>query len=390
LYVLLKRQRKAFNTIRNDLVAIKAFYEFHELHHRNLDEMLIHSQFEPILGSVDQFLAWLASPARTRQVVGRIGCTSDASDTICGETRDLYLRSLKLFLRWCSQRYWDLANAQASPFQVFASRTDSVTARFDSYLIGPTARVPISRGLSDVEISALHSVCDPNSPTNPFREQNRVRNFLMLEVLIETGIRLGELMILTTIDVVRGSDRAYLTITRPKNAGDDPRAKQPSIKTAQSERTVAISDALYLSLQRYIRNHRKPTRSAKPMKLSHRYLWVSERGRPLAINSAADIVNRLSNTARSINPLLAMQVTPHSFRYTFTERFLAYLIEVKHLDMERAKDELRTICGWSESSDMPQYYARRYIHNEANRHNAARVEAAWNRSRPSSPASSAT
>jgi hypothetical protein len=44
LFVVLKRQYRAFNTIRNDLVAIKAFYEFHSLQNIDVDETLINGQ----------------------------------------------------------------------------------------------------------------------------------------------------------------------------------------------------------------------------------------------------------------------------------------------------------------------------------------------------------
>jgi hypothetical protein len=57
---------------------------------------------------------------------------------------------------------------------------------------------------------------------------------------------------------------------------------------------------------------------------------------------------------------------------------LKYLIETKNIDMERAKDELRNICGWSINSSMPNYYARRYISLIANKHNMERVSFSMN------------
>jgi hypothetical protein len=46
--------------------------------------------------------------------------------------------------------------------------------------------------------------------------------------------------------------------------------------------------------------------------------------------------------------------------------------------MERAKDELRAVCGWSVNSSMPVYYASRYISRIANQHNLARIATTFN------------
>jgi integrase len=230
-----------------------------------------------------------------------------------------------------------------------------------------------------LEIGAIREFSHPSCIDNPFRQQNRIRNWLIVETFIETGIRIGELLMLTTTSINQGKNNFYLSIINRPNAGSDTRAKAPSLKTPQSQRTIGISESLYDRIQQYIIDERRPRRNTNPMKLDHGYLWVSERGKPLALNSVASLFSRLLASIKKIHPDLLTSVSPHSFRHTFAERFLQYLIEVKSLDMERAKDELRTICGWSDASSMPQYYARRYIHNMANLHNKARVESAWQR-----------
>ena len=48
-------------------------------------------------------------------------------------------------------------------------------------------------------------------------------------------------------------------------------------------------------------------------------------------------------------------------------------------DLERATDELRRVCGCSDTSTMPRRYASRYLAESANLHNAQRASAAWSR-----------
>jgi integrase len=379
LYVTLKRQYKSYNTIRNDLVAIKAMYEFHASLGRDLDEMLIAGRFSILTDSLEQFVAWLSTSRSATNIVGRIGISTGDMDP---GTRDNYLRSLKLFFVWCAQRYIGQESGVRNELDaIFSDLADTIALRFDALLLTAASRQIKYRSLTEFEVELLRSACYPTSPTNPFRLQNRLRNWLMFEVLQETGIRLGELLLLTTTDIAMGSGRCYLTITNHDDAGRDTRATRPSIKTIQSHRTISISQALFDNIQDYIRHERRPVREGKPLKLAHRYIWVSDRGHPLAANTASHIVQQVVEAARAVDNTRLPHITPHSFRYTFAERFLGYLLDVKGLDMERAKDELRTICGWSESSIMPQHYARKYIHNLANQHNMDRVNSAWERAR---------
>jgi site-specific recombinase XerD len=380
LFLVLKRQYKAFNTIRNDLVAIKAFYEFFAQQNVDVDEALINGHFQPLLKNLERFTAWLSSSKQASNIAGRIG-DKDIGRVpgIDPLTRDGYLKSLKLFLTWSVQRYLNPGSGTTNIESSFLSLASTIALRFDSYLLAPKSRQINFRSLNDEEIAAIRELSHPSSPLNPFRKQNKLRNWLIVETFMETGVRIGEMLTLTTTCVNKGTKNCYLSVLNRPDAGEDTRANVPSIKTRNSQRTIAISESLYERIQWYVIHERRPRRDSRPMKLKHGYLWVSERGKPLALNSLASIISRLVDMIRKTNSNLLKNASPHSFRHTFAERFLAYLIEVKDFDMERAKDELRAICGWSETSQMPQYYARRYIHNMANLHNRDRVEAAWKR-----------
>jgi hypothetical protein len=106
LYLALKRQYKAYNTMRNDLVTIKALYDFFALDGIDVDEVLIDGQFAILLTRVEQFLAWLTTGKIAHNVVGRLGGVEPINHYgIDPVTRDGYVRSLKSYLLWCVDRY---------------------------------------------------------------------------------------------------------------------------------------------------------------------------------------------------------------------------------------------------------------------------------------------
>jgi integrase len=136
---------------------------------------------------------------------------------------------------------------------------------------------------------------------------------------------------------------------------------------------------LYEVYERYIQGNRRPVRNGKPMKLPYRYLFISDQARPLSIRALSSVLDRLFLTIELAHPGLLPTLSAHEFRHTFADHFLAYLVETRGYDLERATDELRRVCGWPDTSTMPRRYASRYLAESANLHNARRASAAWER-----------
>jgi integrase len=114
------------------------------------------------------------------------------------------------------------------------------------------------------------------------------------------------------------------------------------------------------------------------MKLKHGFLFTSELGKPLSKTAISDIFGKINSALLAQNKRIFINLSPHVLRHTFADSFLQYLIEVRKMDMERAKDELRIVCGWSVSSVMPLHYASRYISKSANQHNLDRIATTFN------------
>lgn len=382
IYVQLKLRYRACNTAAAHLRAIQAFYTYAKSRDLEIDEAILAGHFEAILALLDGYALWLQSGRQADNLVARIGIASTAPfPQIDSRTRDQYLRLLKLYLSWCVSRYIPRARQTSTSLAnievAFADVADVIERRFESHIINVRPDRTRYRSLTDTQLEIIRTMIRPGAAENPFPERLQLRNWLMIELLLETGMRRGELLKLYTTDINDGSQHAYVSINDREHDPSDPRAEEPALKA--HGRTVGISAQLYEVYERYIQRERRPSRNGKPMKLPYRYLFISDRGRPLSIRTLSNVFDRLFLTIVLAHPGLLPTLSAHDFRHTFADRFLAYLVEKRGLDLERATDELRRVCGWSEASTMPRRYASRYLAESANRHNAQRASAAWSR-----------
>lgn len=74
----------------------------------------------------------------------------------------------------------------------------------------------------------LLEIIKPFSPDNPWTESSRTRNKLIVDIFIETGIRLGALNKLKISDIKEGAEGTRLHITRTPNDPTDPRKLSPA------------------------------------------------------------------------------------------------------------------------------------------------------------------
>ncbi|AZC75994.1 hypothetical protein C4K31_3091 [Pseudomonas chlororaphis subsp. piscium] len=382
IYVQLKLRYCACNTAAAHLRAIQAFYAYAKSRDLDIDEAILACHFEAILSLLDGYAIWLQSGRQADNLVARIGkATTAPFPQIDPRTRDQYLRLLKRYLSWCVTRYIPRARQgstiQANIEVVFADVADVIERRFESHIINVRPDRARYRSLTAPQLQIIRTLIIPGAVENPFPERLQLRNWLMIELMLETGIRRGELLKLYARDINQGSQHAYLSINDREHDPEDPRAEEPALKT--HGRTVGISTQLYEVYERYIQSERRPLRDGKPMKLLYRYLFISDRGRPLSIRALSNVLDRLFLTIELAHPGLLPTLSAHDFRHTFADRFLAYLVETRGYDLERATDELRRVCGWSDASTMPRRYASRYLAESANRHNAERASSAWSR-----------
>ncbi len=225
-----------------------------------------------------------------------------------------------------------------------------------------------ARSLPARTLTDLLEVAHPDSRRNPFRgAQVRMRNWLIVNLLLLAGLRRGELMLLdcgslkSDIDVDTGDLVYWLDVT--ETAEFDPRHSAPSIKTAQSHRQVPVSHDVAHLFEHYASEARYPN-------AHHGLLLTSSNGAPLSAESISKIFGVLSR-AISADALAQFskrsggkkRISPHDLRHLCaTARYGMFMALAP--DRELAFQRMRAFFGCSVNSTMPDHYARAAIHDD--------------------------
>lgn len=379
LWVTLNRRYKARETIDKDVRSLKAFYDYCEHICFDLESAIMEKDFDSTLARYDRFAYWIKSKKKTDKVLARItGCNSEGFNQFLGAgTVNAYLSSVKLFLSWCVARYTIPLHEKTKNLDAVQRRKDMLIRlldrMFDSHQL-PVKSKNKSEGLEPEEIEKIRHSIHPDHPHNPYSPGARVRNWLIFNLLLETGMRRSELLKLQTIDIQEVNGRCFAVLLDRTGDPKDSRKYEPGFKTL--ERTIEISPELYEGLNDYIDYFRRPIdTSGKLKKLTHQYLFTNYRGAPLGTK----MVNEMFNPLKTL--LNLPDLTPHKLRNTFANEFLEFLVENQKIPLDAAQDKLRYIGGWSPTSQMPQKYGRKYIAKMANRMNRSRIQSAWERVR---------
>lgn len=85
-------------------------------------------------------------------------------------------------------------------------------------------------GMKRAAVVQLRRVIEPDHPDNPFRADVRFRNYLIVRLLLDLGIRRGELLGIRVEDLELGSNGTVMVHRRPDDPLD-PRTRKPNTKT---------------------------------------------------------------------------------------------------------------------------------------------------------------
>lgn len=203
-------------------------------------------------------------------------------------------------------------------------------------------------GLSQEEQARLVCVVDPASTDNPWSQGFvRRRNWIMVMLLLATGMRRGELLGLQIQDL--SSQEPKLRILRRADVAEDSRTLQPNTKT--KDREIELSPSIMRVLWAHINKDRRAIRAARKVP----QVFVSDEGNALSIAS----IDKIFFQIRSACPGLPVVLTSHVMRHTWNERFSEYADSVGLSDVEeqQARNQQQ---GWSENSNSAATYTRRH------------------------------
>lgn len=208
------------------------------------------------------------------------------------------------------------------------------------------------KSLSEEEIKKLFQLLEIEGSQNPFQKDVQVRNRLIFTLLLNCGLRAGELLNLKVNDL---NPRSYtLSIFRRHDCIEDRRLNQPLVKTG--ERQIPLCDELAMEIFDYIDNYRdKYTKKKK-----HDFLFVTHSscktaGEPLSVSAYEKIVSTIKKTNPELKNLSGHKLR-HSWNYFYSNE-----IDDSNLESSR-KSELRCyLMGWSKDSKMSENYNFKHI-----------------------------
>ncbi|MDV6315913.1 site-specific integrase [Idiomarina sp. HP20-50] len=189
-------------------------------------------------------------------------------------------------------------------------------------------------GITDGAFEDFVAVSKPDSEYNPFKEPVvRLRNYLIIRIFYETGLRCSELLALRISDIGTETDSPKLVIERRHDSKDDPRSIEPTAKTLGRE--VFISKGLRDLLYSYVKRQRRLTNGAK----KHPFIFVTHKEKKGSYQTGEPLTNRtISNVfkcLRGVNPERFAYITSHAYRHFFNDRLSAHIDEMNKMTREQ-------------------------------------------------------
>lgn len=208
-------------------------------------------------------------------------------------------------------------------------------------------RSPADSVIPDQIFSRLMEMILPSSENNPFKG-SKIRNYLIVSIFIQSGIRRGALAKLKISDFHFHGNYDSISIYRSGIDPTDPRLEKPNQKTKPHLST--ISPVLMRQIKFYIDHVRKQI----PGTEQHDFVFVSEKdsrgtlGHPISLKSVNAIFHVLSMA-------LGLHIHPHLLRHKWNEVFDSAGTETG-VDPRLLEDLRKYAMGWSENSLMAGIY----------------------------------
>ena len=291
--------------------------------------------------------------------------SGEKGEVISSLKYNTYVTYAAMYLSWLAMDVITDSNTPAI--------TDVVTAQHNA-LLGKRKRKSSSKSARERRILAAKLPALTNNQLldlfeKPFGDLQqsqglgqRLRNVVMLRILYETGMRIGELLSLKLKSFIAavGGDSAYLKIERNHHDAVDTRLNQPVAKTAG--RIVPISESLEKQIEEYLGHFRAEVPNAGFA--DEDFIFIVHRGgrsQGLALPKTS-FDSGLANLKKSFPALIP--VHPHLLRHDWNYRF-SKKADLEGMSPEEERTTRDALMGWLRDSHMSRIYDRRHIQEKA-------------------------
>lgn len=293
------------------------------------------------------------------------------------------------YLEWLGQEYLArLGSTNSSRYLLGKDRLERFVTRATASgkFGGSSENIKPRWGLLKEQRQLFLDIIRPGHPGNPFQSIHQHRNYALLLLYYEFGMRLAEPLTLRLVATrtVQSSVDLIGSYTRERGGAgnspaiwlvanhddpDDPRTDQPVLKTAGRLLLFHEESLALKALVEWVNHHRNDeTRyqggKRSPFLFISRQSFLNNKGKRIASPISKKQVAKLFQAIKAHHPSLK-DITAHVLRHDWNDRWNEMLRERG----ERWEDHTRDQCyamGWDPQSKMPHRYGRRSIQQQAN------------------------
>jgi len=354
----LSKKHNSHNTVYNILYKISFIIAWGKRSNINIEKILLSGEMiEP--RQVNSFGAWLTQRGKSQ---GRTNINTKTINQILASTSQLF--------RWFADQYVSLS-CQASEREIHLNMyKNAINERFSDQQLKVRKKAKAD-DLTEEEISKIEQYLKPENRLknkSKLSEAQALRDYLIWRLVIEFGLREGEVLALRLEDCPH-QHQNYIKIVRIEERGAnyvDPRGVHaPRPKTLSRELGFIlknspipklISDYTTKHRRRKVKEHgKKVFKHIIDMPafliLSHQH----DKGIPLSTSSIQDLAADIRKGSGVEN------FHWHLGRHAFFNRAYASIIDFKEKDSELRADRLRDLVYWGgwESEQSLQIYINR-------------------------------
>lgn len=276
--------------------------------------------------------------------------------TVGADTAAIRLMYFRDFMKWKIDRSMYALSFTHENFKNLREAKEITLAALNSRIPRGSRRNDLEarQGLSEEEVVSLLAVVQIESLQNPWKSLFiRVRNRLIVHLLLNLGLRKGELLGIKIGDM--NLERNELTIHRRADDADDTRSIQPNAKT--SARILFLEQDLAAALHTYVVKFRRQVEGAR----RHPFLLVANgSGAPMSIAALDVVFTQIKHASQSG----FYRLSPHVLRHTWNDKF-SELMDLNGIG-EAKEEEVRSYAmGWKQGSGTALTYTRRHVRKKA-------------------------
>ncbi|ALF58908.1 site-specific integrase [Psychrobacter urativorans] len=387
LYINSSLRFKSESTQQAYLQGIKQWYEFwREKHDQSFCDYFREYKSNPelMIKEIDSFILYLENIQEIDQKLIRLGNNPSFNYNTLAHRLRAILSYLNYLLDTFSQVHGKSISPEIARYKSTLSRKADVVKNLSSNHHKAHKNGTNFKSLTEEMKEALYSIISPKALETLFKNKDaQLRNFLIVHLLLNYGLRTGELLLLTlnSIKTDLKTHNTYLLITDTQDRTDT-RISKPQIKNAQSVRTILLEkrDAQFIHM--YINNIR--SRDSKSHML---FLSLQAPYAPLSKSGLKKLIATINEKIKSKYPQFfdknyvdsIDKISAHILRHTWAYMMLKHSYQSylgsynKAQAMENSIESLRKMAGWSLNSTMPYLYASRFISENANLANIQRI-----------------